>query len=1194
MKIKTGGILLFVFFYQIGFGQAPQLTYPANGGAMPITDTLKWNAVAGASSYELTLGNDVNFTTFSTYSNIAATFLVPPFLFSDRTYFWRVRATISGSPGPWSTVFSFRIFTPGFIISPPILPEFDITDMASIQMADLTGTGNKEILFLGTRNPSGKKNAYRIRKENGNWVLIDSLYGSLLDIHRKYVPFPADLDNDGDLDIIGREELIWNENGQFAKSPFSSLIAPVVSENSVDRGNDGKNDVFFSLSGFAKNNGNRNFQFSAPNYFLSLGDGYADFNKDRRMDWARRDGFIGYHHPKKDTVDINVWLGQITNVNTQMFSPCIEDFDGNGWLDLAVLIYDGLTTTSLYVYYFNSTGRPFNTVSLSPNLGQVTILKAADLNNDGKPDLIYGDAPTNLMMVCRNVNGQLNLANATPLFGRSSSNTRMQPAVGDIDGDNDADIVIMDWAGKIRIMENVATQPNTKPNTPFMKRAKFDADTVIFTWNKATDAQQVSQTLQYNLRAGTTKYGNQIHSAGADSITGVRYSYSHANASQDTTWMVKGIKPGLYYYASQAIDASKVGSVFSNVDSVFVCAPVIALSPVNPLMAADTSLIFKWTSGKYATGYQVQLGFDSLYVNLARDTIVTDTTAFIRTLPNDTTLYWHVRSKNQDGTSAWTPSRLIDTRRIGIKLTWNYKYPLCSNSIISSNTSRGMGVLVYTKGLWNTGNQFILEISDYLGNFNAGRILTTITDSVAPDVIKFSLKGIPFATGFNYLLRVRSALPDLKSASSPPFGIRFNDYAGFFAVQPTPLCFDSTVTATYTDVNGSSDSSYWYKNFEFIKKVIAPGRSITLSQPGFYTAESYHSDLCICIDTILYKGIDCYKVWPGDANSDSRVNELDLFTIGKYFGKTGAARTDQGIDWRAYPATNWTETQNNYYNLKHADCNGDGTINALDTIAVSLNFNNTHILGRILEDPADSLRQTTQPVQVLLNQASYNPNETIKGTVIAGTSSQQLLFSGLAFELKLPDSLIVPGSFKIFTDSTGIFYQQGVNVYLNKDKKWVVHTANGKNIKGYGGVAKFSFVLRNVANNTPVSISASNIVFTNIKGGLWTSVSSKPGNATVNNIVTGINNPLPPGTFVTIAPNLITGKDVRIISKINTPVRGRILLYNSSGQLLKSRAIIWLAGTNTTIMEIPTVAKEMYYIRIETNKWAITRKAIVQ
>ena len=76
------------------------------------------------------------------------------------------------------------------------------------------------------------------------------------------------------------------------------------------------------------------------------------------------------------------------------------------------------------------------------------------------------------------------------------------------------------------------------------------------------------------------------------------------------------------------------------------------------------------------------------------------------------------------------------------------------------------------------------------------------------------------------------------------------------------------------------------------------------------------------------------NVWPGDINLDGIVNNQDdalLFLQFNYNGNT-IPRQQQGINWQPYSCPDWGfQVEEAHCNdIKHFDCNGDGSININD------------------------------------------------------------------------------------------------------------------------------------------------------------------------------------------------------------------------------------------------------------------------
>lgn len=84
-------------------------------------------------------------------------------------------------------------------------------------------------------------------------------------------------------------------------------------------------------------------------------------------------------------------------------------------------------------------------------------------------------------------------------------------------------------------------------------------------------------------------------------------------------------------------------------------------------------------------------------------------------------------------------------------------------------------------------------------------------------------------------------------------------------------------------------------------------------------------------------------VWPGDANADYSDDLYDVLSLGVAYGTTGATRAGANITWSPQWCANWVDTFASGINFKHSDTNGDGIVDANDTLAIINNLGSTHL-----------------------------------------------------------------------------------------------------------------------------------------------------------------------------------------------------------------------------------------------------------
>jgi hypothetical protein len=117
---------------------------------------------------------------------------------------------------------------------------------------------------------------------------------------------------------------------------------------------------------------------------------------------------------------------------------------------------------------------------------------------------------------------------------------------------------------------------------------------------------------------------------------------------------------------------------------------------------------------------------------------------------------------------------------------------------------------------------------------------------------------------------------------------------------------------------------------------------------------------------------DC--VWAGDANHDGIANYLDLQSIALALGKEGPQRASPYI-WSAKNGETWNEDlPNTSTDLKHSDCDGNGTVKPGDFILTTLHYNFTN---PDYEEPPDVY--PPGPELFLTAAGNHNFNELMPG-----------------------------------------------------------------------------------------------------------------------------------------------------------------------------------------------------------------------
>gem|GEM_PF-2159374 len=172
------------------------------------------------------------------------------------------------------------------------------------------------------------------------------------------------------------------------------------------------------------------------------------------------------------------------------------------------------------------------------------------------------------------------------------------------------------------------------------------------------------------------------------------------------------------------------------------------------------------------------------------------------------------------------------------------------------------------------------------------------------------------------------------------------------------------------------------------------------------------------------------NVWPGDANYDLLVNNADLLPIGIAWGETGPVRPNSSIAFTAQPATDWVSYFSNAVNKKHADCDGNGTIDAADTLAVTANYGMTHLP---VAPSGQKIQNGSVDLYLALPVTPVVPGSVISIPVMLGTPVVPAdAIYGAAFSITCDPALVVPGS--VTVDYAGSWLLASGNfLHLEKD-----------------------------------------------------------------------------------------------------------------------------------------------------------------
>jgi hypothetical protein len=201
------------------------------------------------------------------------------------------------------------------------------------------------------------------------------------------------------------------------------------------------------------------------------------------------------------------------------------------------------------------------------------------------------------------------------------------------------------------------------------------------------------------------------------------------------------------------------------------------------------------------------------------------------------------------------------------------------------------------------------------------------------------------------------------------------------------------------------------------------------------------------------------SVWAGDANADYTVNIYDPLAIAVAYNKTGPVRVGASTAWQAQYCTNWTDTFTNGVNMKHADCNGNGTVDTFDLAAVYTNWGNVHVKGGGIK------AKTTGVPDLYFDIAGINfyPGATVSVPIKLGNSvSPMNNMYGLASKITIggvtlasAPTIAYPGSW-IGSGSNTLKFLKSIN---SNNIAWAYARRDHQNISGNGTIAMLNFTI---------------------------------------------------------------------------------------------------------------------------------------
>jgi len=304
-------------------------------------------------------------------------------------------------------------------------------------LVDIDGDNDLD-LFVSVLPPFQQTHAFWFYRNVGDsanydFTLITRDYLSTFDVGIQSTPALVDIDDDGDLDLFVGD--LFGHVG-FIRN-VGTTIAPCFSYS----------DTFFV--GFSNHYG------YAPTFADLDGDGDYD------MFLGHFDGNIEFHR-NVGTPMVPVFQRQVSvfdslNIGNQSYAaPAFFDIDNDGDLDLFVGKQDGRISFfrnngTVQVWQFALESMSFANVAVGFNSRPIF----ADADNDGDRDLLVGASDGKLFQY-RNDGppGSPGFVLVTDAYAEIDVALEVSPAMADIDGDGDQDLMVGNLKGGVEFYRN--------------------------------------------------------------------------------------------------------------------------------------------------------------------------------------------------------------------------------------------------------------------------------------------------------------------------------------------------------------------------------------------------------------------------------------------------------------------------------------------------------------------------------------------------------------------------------------------------------------------------------------------------------------------------------------------------------------------------------------------------------------------
>lgn len=852
-------------------------------------------------------------------------------------------------------------------------------------------------------------------------------------------------------------------------------------------------------------------------------------------------------------------------------SILLADFNVDGMVDI---ITASALSDSISILYGDPTA-----IFSSPHSvyvgGQISGLAISDVNLDGKPDVIASNNTFNsISVLLSNTSNTLTLAASkdTICIGESVMLSVSEPVVSCnwMPGNfSSASLIVSPSSTTTYTVNAITTSNSVATATITVYVNNFTIPTLSLTSSNVAICRGASATLSIS---GATSYVWSTYETGTDMVT--------VNPYYTSDYWVTG-----YDNNNCATTASLTISVSPGVDVAFNDTSICIGQNIN--LVAFSSNSYTWSSGENTTNINVSPNSNITYsvTGIDNSNCVYTQTISIQTIsiptislnaPTDIcegssgTIYAYGASSYSLENNQFTNSIVVSPVSSSSYTVWGSNNGYCISSqtlqinVLPSPTISIVGLNNLCPGTGGVGLK-AYGATSYTWNTGA------ITDSifVSPNAsTTYTVIGEGLNNCKSIVTKDITVLPQME--------IQGNGLGGF----PNSVCYGSSINLflvyanTYTWSTGENTS------------YITVSPSVTTSYSVFAADTSGCSSF---LTVTVSVNPNCQYVWPGDANSDGFVDQIDFLELCLHLSETGPPRTG-GLNpqdfWLAHYADNWTGIGSNGQNLNHVDCNGDGIISSDDTLAIYnyCGYNHPFKLSQV--------QNTTTLLNIVADQNSVDKGKWGTSSIYLGDANNVMSnVNGLAYSLTFDSTIVEKDS--IYLTYQNSFIDVGQNLYFRKTdfSKGILYTAtahlNNTNVSGYGKIATLHYKIRpDLTANSPLNLSITQAVISSASGSI-TPITSGASTIIAIGVLVGIKDYTTSSNLL-MYPNPTSemlNVELGILNENST-----LFIYNALGALVLKENI----NSKHTTINTSNFAKGLYLVELQSNNQVLHRAKILK